>query len=55
ALVSGEWGGVWPYLVGEIVGAILAFVVYKFIIAPGSGDKPDAEVKKPSTIPSPEA
>ena len=55
ALVSGEWGGVWPYLVGELVGAVLAFVVYKFVIAPGSGGSPEAESKKPSTIPSPEA
>ena len=55
ALVSGEWGGVWPYLVGQIVGAVLAFVVYKFIIAPGAGGSLEKEAKKPSTIPSPEA
>jgi len=35
---------------------LLAFVVYKFIIAPGSGAAPEQkEAKKPSTIPSPEA
>ncbi len=36
ALVSNEWGGVWPYLVGPVVGALLAVVVWRFIIeAPG--------------------
>ena len=24
ALVSNEWGGVWPYLVGPVVGSLLA-------------------------------
>jgi len=55
ALVSGEWGGVWPYLGGQIVGAVLAFVVYKFIVAPGGDDSLPKVGKKPSTIPSPEA
>jgi MIP family channel proteins len=35
ALVSGEWGGVWPYLVGPIVGSGLAAAVYRFILEPG--------------------
>jgi len=35
ALVSGEWGGVWPYLVGPIVGSLLAAGVYRFILEPG--------------------
>ena len=37
ALVSNEWGGVWPYLVGPIVGGALAAVLYKFVIEPVSG------------------
>lgn len=35
ALVSSEWGGVWPYLVGPIVGSILAALVFKFVLEPG--------------------
>ncbi|MFL5872788.1 MAG: MIP/aquaporin family protein [Solirubrobacterales bacterium] len=35
ALVSGEWGGVWPYLVGPIVGSLLAAAVYRFVLEPG--------------------
>ena len=35
ALVSGEWGGVWPYLVGPILGSVLAAAVYRFILEPG--------------------
>jgi MIP family channel proteins len=35
ALVSGEWGGVWPYLVGPIVGSLLAALVFKFVLEPG--------------------
>ncbi len=34
ALVSGEWGGVWPYVAGPLVGGALAAFFYKFIIAP---------------------
>jgi MIP family channel proteins len=36
ALVANEWGGVWPYLVGPIVGALLAAVVYKLVIERGA-------------------
>jgi glycerol uptake facilitator-like aquaporin len=32
ALVSGEWGGVWPYLLGPIVGSLLAAVVFRFVL-----------------------
>lgn len=35
ALVGNEWGGVWPYLVGPIVGALLAAAVFRFILEPG--------------------
>lgn len=43
ALVSGEWGGVWPYVVGPIVGAALAVFFYKFVIAAG---EPEGEPEK---------
>lgn len=52
ALVSGEWGSVLAYVVGPLVGAVLAFVVYRFLIAPSAGAD---ESGKPSKIPSPEA
>lgn len=35
ALVSSEWGDVWPYLVGPIVGALAAAGVYRFVLEPG--------------------
>ncbi len=36
ALVSNDWGGVWPYLAGPIVGALLAAAVFKFVLETGS-------------------
>jgi len=38
ALIGEEFGGVWPYLLGPIIGAGLAAVVYRFVIA--SGEEP---------------
>lgn len=35
ALVSKEWGEVWPYLVGPIVGSLLAAAVFRFVIEKG--------------------
>jgi MIP family channel proteins len=35
ALVSNEWGGVWPYLLGPIVGSLLAAAVFRFVLEPG--------------------
>ncbi len=35
ALVGNEWGGVWPYLVGPIVGSLVAAAVYRFVLEPG--------------------
>jgi MIP family channel proteins len=49
ALVSGEWGGVWPYLVGPILGSLLAAVVYRFVLEPGgpAPTEPPERVKAP--------
>jgi aquaporin TIP len=33
ALIGNSWGGVWPYLAGPIVGAALAAVFYRFVVA----------------------
>jgi glycerol uptake facilitator len=45
ALVANEWGSVWPYLVGPIVGAGLAAAVYLFVLEPGG--VPPTESPKP--------
>jgi len=45
ALVANEWGGVWPYLVGPIVGALLAAVIFRFVLEPGG--KPPTESPEP--------
>lgn len=51
ALVGNTWGGVWPYLVGPIVGSLLAVGVWRFIIQAGQG-RPAA---KPAAAPKPAA
>jgi MIP family channel proteins len=33
ALIGDEFGGTWPYLLGPIIGALLAAAVYRFVIA----------------------
>jgi MIP family channel proteins len=35
ALIGEEWGGVWPYLVGPLLGAALAVAFYRFVLQPG--------------------
>ena len=52
ALIGNEFsGGVWPYIVGPLVGALLAAVLYRFVIAgpqyargPGAADRRPREV-----------
>jgi MIP family channel proteins len=50
ALVGNEWGGVWPYLVGPIVGSLLAAIVYKIVLEPGgpAPTEPPERVKAPA-------
>jgi MIP family channel proteins len=45
ALVGNSWGGVWPFLVGPLVGSLLAVAVWRFIIEAG-GPAPTAEPRK---------
>lgn len=45
ALVANEWGGVWPYLIGPIVGSLLAAAVFRFVLEPGG--LPPTEPAKP--------
>jgi len=58
ALVGNEWGGVWPYLVGPIVGSLLAAAVFKFVLeagAPAPTEPPERvapAAKRPSPAPS---
>lgn len=35
ALVGNTWGDVWPYLVGPVVGSLLAAAVFLFVLEPG--------------------
>jgi len=51
ALVGNEWGGVWPYLVGPIVGSLLAAVVFRFVIE--RGGLPPTEPAEPVRPPTP--
>lgn len=48
ALVGNEWGAVWPYLVGPIVGSLLAAAVFKFVVEKGgpSPTEPAEPVRK---------
>jgi MIP family channel proteins len=57
ALVSNTWGGVWPYLVGPIVGSLLAAAVFKFVLEPGGTAPTEApeRVKPPVKKPEPPA
>lgn len=56
ALVANHWGGVWPYLVGPIVGSLVAAIVYKLVLEPG-GPAPTEppERVKPAAAPKPGA
>jgi MIP family channel proteins len=45
ALVANHWGGVWPYLVGPIVGSLLAAAVFRFVLEPGGA--PPTEAPEP--------
>ncbi len=35
ALVGNDWGGTWPYLLGPIVGSLLAALVFRFVLEAG--------------------
>lgn len=45
ALVGNEWGGTWPYLLGPIVGSLLAAVVFRFVLE--GGGLPPTEPAEP--------
>jgi hypothetical protein len=33
ALIGDDFGGTWPYLVGPLLGALVAAALYRFVIA----------------------
>jgi glycerol uptake facilitator protein len=45
ALVANSWGDVWPYLLGPVVGALLAAAVFRFVLEPGG--EPPTESPEP--------
>jgi MIP family channel proteins len=53
ALVSNEWGGTWPYIVGPLVGALVAVGVWRFVIEAGglrpAPTEPPQRVKEPQS------
>ena len=53
ALVGNSWGGTWPYLVGPLVGSLLAVGVWRFVIEAGgrAPTEPPQRVK-PEAAPS---
>ena len=53
ALVGNEWGGVWPYLLGPIVGSLLAAAVFRFVLEAGgpAPTEPPEPVKRPPVEP----
>ena len=54
ALVGNSWGGVWPYLVGPLVGSLLAVAVWRFVIeVPGPAPTEPPQRVKPEASPKP--
>ncbi len=56
ALVANNWGDVWPYLLGPIVGSLLAAAVFKFVLEKGgpAPTEPAEPVRKtPGPTPAP--
>ena len=40
ALIGEEFGGTWPYIIGPLVGALVAVLLYKFVISSGEDEAP---------------
>jgi len=53
ALVGNTWGGVWPYLVGPIVGSLLAAAVFRFVLEPGGAPPTEAPERTKPVPPKP--
>ena len=52
ALIGEEWGGVYPYLLGPLVGALVAALFFRYVVASGEeeffgpGEEAGAEAEK---------
>jgi MIP family channel proteins len=56
ALVGNSWGGTWPYLVGPLVGSLLAVAVFRFVLEPaGAAPTEPPERVKPAAAAPPSA
>jgi MIP family channel proteins len=52
ALVGNSWGGTWPFLVGPLVGSLLAVAVWRFVIeVPGPAPSEPPQRVKPEASP----
>jgi glycerol uptake facilitator-like aquaporin len=40
ALIGEQFGGVWPYLVGPLVGCLVAAGIYRYVISSGEEEAP---------------
>lgn len=50
ALVGNEWGDVWPYVIGPLLGAALAAAVFRFVLEPG-GPAPTEPPERVNPVP----
>jgi MIP family channel proteins len=53
ALVGNDWGGTWPYLLGPIVGSLLAALVFRFVLEPGGLPPTEAPERVRPPVPKP--
>lgn len=56
ALIGEEWGGVYPYIIGPLLGSLVAAAFYRFVIfsgevvvgAPGTGEEEPPKTRPPA-------
>ncbi len=53
AVVGGEWDGIASWLAGPLIGAVLAWALYTYVIAPGGGSTGARKSSFPEPIPPP--
>ncbi len=55
AVVSGQWDGVASWLAGPIIGAVIGWALYRFVIAPPGGSGPFGQRRSayPQPVPPP--
>lgn len=50
ALVGGEWGATAAWLIGPLLGAVLAWAVYEYVISPRAEDVPSVEPAEDASV-----